>query len=438
MSTPNNLARAALLASTALVGAAFQPAEAHEAVIGLSPFGSRNVIEQQIQTITSHLAETLAPGESAWVVNAFTQEEIAEFRVPADAAPDGSFRERARANRPYFRGVKAFLDQVQPGEIVGGFDGQIDLPGFLRAVGTNYPAWAPRDLIILGSPVTDPIAAGFSMRDGGVPNDAHIAASRAVTPYGAAGQQDHLANYTVHWGTWGAPWKVSDQHAFHLERFLALTMKSRGAVLVTFSEDTETPVRNAHSVHRGPLGPYTLEQTDRLAMIRFQQRPAEAPEVSIYERPLSNRVPDREELRSATKVEIAIRWTCECDMDLAVTPRPGAETISFRNPATAEGRLFKDFTSAQSLNNGFEIIELDGPIDLTGVTAAINFYGGSAPGGATVEVRIAIGGETWSQQIALTVQHGNGGAGLQSTMRTGRAANPAWVIVSPFRIVAES
>ncbi|MEM8595781.1 MAG: hypothetical protein AAGF76_04880 [Pseudomonadota bacterium] len=428
----NKTSYATFLLATTIMTA--QPSAAREVVIGLSPFAAPAALEAQVRRATQHVAETLAPGETAWLVNAMTQEQIASFHV-AEGAP-ASIRSRMRANRAYFSAVKTFLEADHNAAADGAFPGEIDLPGFLRAVGTNYPTeGAPRDLIILGSPVTDPQSPGFSMHDGVVPNDAHINASRADSPYGSAELRDHLTGYTVHWGVVGAPWSVSDRHAHFVERFLSLSLEARGATLVTFADDLETPLRNAVAGRSAPLGPYALEASERLSMIHFQPQPVDQQEVSIYERDLSDRVPSLGEVAVAERVEIAIRWSCDCDMDLAVKPTPGSRVISFRDPLTLEGRLFKDFTSAASLNNGFEIVEVTGPVDLRALTVAVNLYRGQVARGAEGEIRLAIGAETWSRRFEIPAAQGNRGSGMAETLERGRSANDGWVVIDPLSVI---
>lgn len=143
---------------------------------------------------------------------------------------------------------------------------------------------------------------------------------------------------------------------------------------------------------------------------------------------LSQRVPDMQELRVAANVEIAIRWDCACDFDLAVQVW-GDDPISFRTPRQASGTLFKDFTSSASLNTAWETIAMPGPVDLQAMTVAVNQFNGPTSG-AEVELRIAIDGETWGRRLSFTGP-ADRGAGFEQTLSRRASANPAWQVVRP-------
>lgn len=404
---------------------------AREAVIALSPFGTVEEKLADIGDIATHLAETVAPGEQGFVINAYDQARIATFTVPN--APDryGNVRAKMRANPAFFVAMKTFAENAK-GPGADKFDGQIDFPALVRTIDATYPTDRPRDLILYNvSPVThDPRTPGLSMRGGAVPDDGHVAASRAVSVYGSDGETGALANYTLHWGMNGDGWSVSDRHAFAMQRYLALSVSERGGVLATFASVPMTALQNAASGISEPVGSHILKPTDQPTMIHYgteAHAEEEAELVPIYERDLSTRAPARAELRAAQRVEVGIRWTCQCDFDLAVRPE-GGDVISFRQLRTSHGRLHKDFTSSEALDNGWETVILPGPLDLTAVLIVVNLYRGRA--GADVELRVAIGAETWGQQYSFPAAS-DGGSGFARTMASGAPANPAWVVVDP-------
>lgn len=406
---------------------------AREAVVILSPHASTSEKLATVKAVAQHLAETVAPGKVAQVVNGMSGEEIGAFAVPDQPERFDNPRAKMRVNRAFFAALKHFAETDAP---EGAFPGQIDLPGILRRVGASYPAAIERDLIFFKTaPIAhDDRSPGFSMQGGVVPNDGHLSASRADSLYGAKGEEALLRNYVVHWGSDGADWAVSDRHAHFLERFIAVSLNARGATLVTFATDGATALRNAKAGLETPLGPYELEATERRAMIHFQPK-ATAPRVSIYERELSEAVPTEAMLRAASRVEVAIRWTCDCDFDLAVKTPGAAQAISFRHPVTAIGTLFKDFRNARSLNNGFETVALPGPVDLSALLVAVNLYSGQAPSSSTAEIRVAVDGETWGRTFQVPASSGNGGRGFEETMRSGVAANPAWLVIDPVAVI---
>lgn len=401
---------------------------AKETIIGVSPVGTPEQKMTEIRAIGLYFAETTNPGETSYIVNARDQSEIARFVVPDDAERYNKPRSKMRANRNFFRDTKAFADAATlPSE--DNFEGQIDLPAFLRTIGSSYPTKNKRDLILYGvSPITHYVRdSDHSMLDGVLPDHDHVAASRGKSPYGAAEQTGKLTNYTLHWGMRDTDWAVSDRHQHFMEEYISLSTSVRGAMLATFAADPDTALRNAKAGIDTPVGDYTLEPDGTLEMIHFRPQPAEQSfdtSIPIYERVLSNRVLEPQELSTAEHVEVAIHWDCNCDFDLAVKPQGGA-IISFRQPQSTGGRLFKDFTSSQDLNNGWETVALNGNVNLQNLMLAVNLFRGAA--GNWVELRIAIAGETWGKLFTIRGA-GNGGTGFEDTLQTGRPANNAWIV----------
>ncbi|MEM8821053.1 MAG: hypothetical protein AAGE90_16245 [Pseudomonadota bacterium] len=408
-------------------------AEAKETVVGISPFGTAEEKLAEVKEVASHLLETLKPGETGWVVDAHSQALVAATTVSTEPKKSGTMQARMRADPKFFADLKRFADAARAAE-GDHHPGQIDFPAFVRTIGTSFPAETERDLILFRvSPLThDPREPGLSMAGGAVPDDAHIAAARATSVYGSADEAGLLQNYTVHWSTDGMGWSVSDRHAHFVQRFYALSVAKRGGMLATFSPDPQAALRNAKAGISAPIGSYTLKSDDAPTMILYgaaesaTQTSAEMATQSIYARALSTRAPVHAELTDARDVEIAIRWQCDCDFDLAVRPADG-ETISYRNLETAFGRLFKDFTSSEDLDLGWETVSLPA-VDLSTTTVAMNLFRGQP--GAVVELRIAIGGETWGQRFTVT-GNADGGDGFAATMRKGRPANAAWIVVDP-------
>ena len=195
--------------------------------------------------------------------------------------------------------------------------------------------------------------------------------------------------------------------------------------MATFATNPETALSNAAAGLSAPVTEDALKPDEAPTMIFHHEIEAaleEASVGSIYERRLSDRTPDRSALTGAENVEFAIRWSCNCDFDLVVRPKGGAP-ISFRQLQTAEGRLFKDFTSSDALNNGWETVAMSGPIDLAQTLVATNLFRG--PGHAEVELRVAIGAETWGWRFAFAGQ-ADGGKGFATTLARAAAANTAW------------
>jgi hypothetical protein len=420
---------ALLAATTSLVPAA----QAKESIFVVSPFASAATKDVQMRAIGEFLAETTEPGETSHILDGWSQETVASFNVPDDNERYNRPSSRMRANPAFFKDLKTFAEAPSPASD-NPHSGQVDWPAVFRRVGRDFLADDPRNLIFYDvSPVYhDARSPEYSMRGGVLFSDAHLEASRDMTPFGARGQSNYLTNYTVHWSMGDDAWIVSDRHGHHAERMMALSISARSGALATFANDGATALENARSGTSRSVGDHQLNSDGRLSMIGFQQQ-AEAPAVSIYDRAVSSRTPDLSELEHAHDIEIAIRWTCACDFDLAVKPA-GGTTISFRSPSSEQGQLFKDFTSSSSLSNGWETIALAGPIDLTRAVIAANLFSGM---GGRGEIRIAIAGETWASPFGLTGR-ASAGDGFEQTMASGSPANTAWTVLAPAQILGVS
>ena len=106
-------------------------------------------------------------------------------------------------------------------------------------------------------------------------------------------------------------------------------------------------------------------------------------------------------------MKIGIRWTGPLDVDLYASATPHSETLFFEHTRCPEGYYFKDYRS--SPNHEYEFIEFTSPVNVWQVTAMVNFYKGSAPGGPTGEIRIEFGGQVYSGPFAIQADHGNEG-----------------------------
>lgn len=420
----------ALSGLTAAMLASFEAssADARDAVIVLSPYGTAEEKKADIESVTNYLLKEIDPGETAWLVNGMTQEQIAEYHIASDMPEDARDRAKMRANPAFFRGAKLFFDGAKSsGE--DSFPGQIDLPTLLRGLHANYPATEARDLILYNvSPVNhDPRSDDQSMLGGVVPDDDTVLSSRAHSVYGSAGEESFLKNYVVHWDLNGVDWSVSDRHEQAMMRYVSLAITSRSGTLASVARNPETALRNASNGVETAIGPFTPKTDGHTAMVHFQPHGTHDGGqlgVSIFERDLSARPADPAVLRSAENVEIAVRWSCACDLDLAMQPW-GGEILSFRNVRTSFGVLFKDVVTGGA-NGGWESALLHGPIDLTSLTVAVNHYSGGKVEG---EFRVSINGVTWASRLRFEGAN-DSGVGLERTMTSRLPANDAWQIIN--------
>lgn len=423
---------AALAATTLLVPAAW----AKDTIVVISPFGTPEAKMAEMRAITTHFLKTVDPDEEAFVIDGLTQEQVAYYALPDDGKDYSSTKRRMRAVPSFFRDTKAFADAAQPASSPY-HAGQINLAATLRTIARDYRLGSAQDLIFFAvSPIThDPRSEDFSMRGGAISNDAGIAASRFDWPYGAAEEAGRLSEITVHWGMNGDAWALNDRHAFAMEAYLANTFSVRGATLATLAPNPEDAVRSAARGLNDPIGLFAFTPDRPPMMMHYQPvvaLPQALEDVPIYERTISDRVPSRAEIHQAQNVEIAISWDCACDFDIVVRPKNG-EPISFRNTRTDAGTLFKDYTSAGDLNNGWETVQLGGPVDLSQALVAVNLYHAARPP-SEVELRVAIDGETWSEVLTISGP-ADRGAGFADVIRSGAPANRAWTVTTAGKVM---
>ncbi|MEM1150135.1 MAG: hypothetical protein AAGI03_06210 [Pseudomonadota bacterium] len=419
---------------TALVLIAATQVRARPVVIGLSPSIEATEQNSVIRDVATYLAETVAPGETAHVIDAQSLKLIGTFTVPEGTAYQ-SPRAKLKANRPLLRALKTFADGSVLDESL---PGRMDLPGLLRHVGRTFPASGPADLIVIGTPLhDDPRVPAFSMADGNVPNDGHITVGRDRSPYGVKGEVDRLAGYRVFFGAPGN-WAATDRHAHYVERFWALNIAARGGTLASFTGDLTTLLMQAATGSasvENSMGTHVLAPTDKLEMVRFL--PTQIGTTTIYDRAVTETPPDAQLVRRAGAVELGIAWDCTaCDLDLYARPGLQSPTIFFGNKETADGRLFKDFRRSPAISNGFETIAFTAPVDLSKLTIGVNFFLGRVDSSEIRgEIRIAIGEETWAAPFVIPARHGNLGGGRDAAIRDGRAPNAHWVMIDPMKVV---
>lgn len=398
-----------------------------DTVVALSPYDTVANQRSRIESVARHLSDAVAPGEVAHILDGHGLRLIGTFAVPDK---DGYKNPRAKlaVNKAALGALLRFANDARTD---ADKIGRIDLPGLLRYVGKNHPADDESDLIVFGNPLhDDPRIPASSMQGGHVPNDGHIAATRARSPYGTAGLKGRLKGYRVHMGLPTTDWAVTDQHAHFVQRFWALSIGAQGGRLATFTADPATLFRQASNPTPSSGDGYTLGTVDKLEMLPFRPQRVTLP---IYDRELTPKPPKMRELRRAHEVEVGISWVCgDCDFDLYARPGAHAQVIYFNRPGTGEGRLFKDYRQSPAITGGFETISFTAPIDLTALRLAINFYAGRVPaGGAKGEVRIAIGGRTWAKPFRITATDGNKGKAAKAVMNSGRAANKGWIVIDP-------
>lgn len=411
-------------------------ASAYELAIGLSPYQDARQAETQVKQVLQFLTDTVQPGQSALLFDAYHLRTLGVFAVPSNP----SYRHpkaKINANTKTIAALSTFAKQagLPPGTQETAMQSALRWPQALRFIGQNYPVKEMAHLILLGSPLfDDPAEQAFSMRNGRIPGDGHLTSERARSPYGTKGQETVLAQWRVHLGFPSWSWKQDDHHAFYVQRFWTLHVEQQGGQLTTFTNDMPTLFERVRADAAAPTHQYKAVPSDKVEMI--QLRPPTVKQTSIYERPVTTTPLSAEAVHHASNVEVGITWECGgCDLDLYGQHAPGAPVLWFLNLQTPQGTYFKDWTTSPRASSGYETLAYQAPVDVNSMLLAVNFYHGKAPGGVKGEVRISLNGQTYAKAFHVPAQEGNGGAGRQETLTARRAHNPAWLVIDPVEVL---
>lgn len=380
-------------------------------VMGLSPFLDKGVKDEVYRRIIGFLLEDLPMGSSLWIYDAFHLRTIAQVDVPTLRA-FRSAKTRANQFKEPVRKLKDFLaaDHERPAVRRLSMDQAVRLPQFLDFVGDNLARGGHTlVVVVLGSPLyLDPKEPGFSMVDGYFPSDGHLLASREQSVYGLKDRAGALRDMVIHFGYVGDPW-VSAVHQEKIARFWALYLDGQGARLDTFCGDLPTLFNAARSrsVRPTELSPprHQINPAEtKLEMLRITR------DIGVADWITRDTVPNAAMRPPASLVgpmKIGIRWKGNIDLDLYAAAHHRSEVLYFEHTRSPEGYYFKDHRS--SPQREFEFIEFEKPVDVRRVEAKINFYKGSAPGGASGEIRVEFEGKIYTGQFALAAEHGNEG-----------------------------
>ena len=407
-------------------------AQAGSYIVAVSPYGDATTAETHMRGLVRFAVEASEPGDEIIFLDGYNVKGLCRFFVP-DKAAYAHPKAKLRTNGACVKALLAFgasRDADLP-------QGAMRLPQLLRHIGENYDMSRYDAVLLDGSPIYhDPREPRFSMKAARIPSDGHVIASRQESPFGMAGSQGLFKDTPVHFTSSGTGWQLNDKHGFLVERFWALSVEAVGGMLATFEQDRDITVRRlmtgAEAVGPRPVlsGNTKLEMTP-LRIERFAGPP-------IHQRTLSSTPLAEAELRSAARVEVGIRWDgCDaCDLDIYVQPYKGAETLFYGHTHSAEGTFFKDFRSRSALANGLESVAFHAPVELRRMLIAVNLYGGSAPNGASGELRIAVGDQTYGVPFSISATKGNRGVGREQLMNTRNAPNANWVVIDPLTVVA--
>lgn len=409
-------------------------AHAKSYVIALSPMQSSEALHQQSTATLRFLLEQVKPGESALIVDGLHLKTIAQFTVKDNKAYD-SPKAKMRLNQKAILALRQFSEN--PVDVAEhGVSGAMQVPQLLQFLGNNYGVFEDTDIIILGSPLyVDVHRPDWGMTKDRYYGDGHFNAAQTSSPFSLQGRKALLKNTRIHWAYPDESWISRNSYRERVTRMWTLLMEGYGSQLSTFTGDQSTMWQRASTGAKAQPHSYKLRRTAKLETIQIFAEAENTQRASIYERDLSDTPPLPGLLRQAHNVEIGISWNCErCDLDLHVRPNHGAKVLYFANRRTALGYYHKDFTRSPRTDGGYETITLTSAVDLRDVLIAVNWYGGQSADGVTGEIRLAISDQTYGLTFAF---HGNKNnhAGKKQTLRTGKSANNAWLIIDPKEIV---
>ncbi len=411
-----------VLLALVAVGLVCGPAKAQDLYIALSPHVSEEQRQAQGEAVIRFLAEEVEPGESAVILNAYDLTPVATFAVPENRAYENP-RAKLTANRAALVAILTLEPELPRAS--NSVDCPINLPGLLRHMAQAYPGGG--DLIIIGSPLYDmPRESHVSMASGGVPGDGLIQATRGVSPFGAADAGDALSSYRVHFAAIDPEWALHDRHAFAVERFITLLIEAHGAELVSFADDMETVFSQVRRGAERRVHGFVLEETNKREMLHY--RANTAPRALARDMSGGDAAYTGPDVIDGP-VEFGLYWPCEaCDLDLHVRHGEDGRIFSYLDSEPGpDGAFYKNFRLGPDDDRSLEVIDLEGPVDLSAVLIAVNLYAGHQPGGAPGELRITIDGHTYVRPFVIAAETGNLGGGLYG-LQMGDEPNDAWVV----------
>ncbi|MDX2085745.1 MAG: hypothetical protein SFZ03_10210 [Candidatus Melainabacteria bacterium] len=399
-------------------------AEAKQYVIGLSPYNPRPVAEAQTMTMARFLVETMKPGDTADVYNAYAMSRIAHFSVPNHPAykhPKAIFQVNVKSIQALRQSAAA--SHAPSGKGQPAVQGAILQPQFLRMIGNNRRNAAPLDIIIIGNPLYDePQSKAFSMAGGNVPGTGHLKHSVATTVYGIDNPK-LLQNTRVHL-IYSGSWARHNQHQYHVHAFWNEFIRRQSGTLVSFGSDLNANLERVKTNSPAIPTRFDLPPSNRLDMFYY------APPVlqkGFFETPAIQGEPPKTAVLQ--NPALGIKWDCKgCDIDLYVRPARNAPVLYYAKTSSTAGKYNKDVINAPV--NGYETVNLIGDFPVKDTFIAVNFYGGSSPGGVRGEFRVQSGKQTYAKPFHITAGQGNAGVGREQTLQTGKPASPHWVVLS--------
>lgn len=376
------------------------------------------------------------PGDRITVIDGLSLRLLAEGRVPKGTTCD------AKVNR-----MREFVRALRPQLLSDGpRDPQrlnlVNIPGIYSLVGSSKVATADTRLIIVGSlyPPNDQgsgplFGPGYTLSDGWF-----NATSLESPQFGTADRRELLTGVTVNFCTIGP--RVGETDSRHMGRCWVVHCAALGGVMNSIRSDLALTVQQAAA---GGREPHTADKIDPKDLVREVHPIVRDPQPTT---PTPSAGGSNDALRTAAAeipaprpghVNVGAVWTSgkgRTDVDLWVTPRPGAEELSFTHRESPDGRYLRDIVYAQNERDSdkwtasWECVEI-GSTDPENLTVWLNLYSNDA-GEVQGLVRLH------TAERIIDVPFTFSGEGNQADQRRGREGQRYWRKIDVRRAIEEA
>lgn len=420
-------------------------------VIGLSPNYTcqerTNVFEQVLLLIL----EGAQPADQLVFCDALHQSLVARCVIPEGKLFQANARARAQRLGSAMVALKSFLlaDRTYPPEMASA----VSPPQFLDFAATQLRRQGePLRIILIGSALyMNADEPAYNMGDA-YPSDANLLADQRESVFGTALKKRTMADVTVHYAYLRQCF-LNDFHQERIMRFWSLFIRQQGGVLATFAPDINLAFQRAKENIQQPCLEAELDLNDTKIEMRqvvrraipvwfgptnIVQKAVEAvnvphvvqvepqPETPSTPSPAPNAVaaPTNNTPAPALTIDVAppvifpisptrdkvgigITWGAPVDCDLYVKANPKARELFYRNTTSREGHYFHDYQNA-NLGVDYEYVELQPPVDLTQVSAWVNYYAGKTSSVRGLVV-VFYEGKSFYGEFQLAASKGNAG-----------------------------
>ncbi len=389
---------------------------------------------QIVEEIGKLALKGIDPGDTLNLYCGETMSPIARLSVPSHKAYQNNWEERLKSMLGEYKKFKSWV--VRP-PVIEGKPLSLDIPRIFHFAAANAKAEEVDGAILLiGSPIfTKASEIASSMEDGYYPSDGNLSATSRESIYGLRDAVGRLKDIEIHWACLEMPYRDAD-HELVVERWWSLYSSRQGAVLRSCEESLSNVTSYLTDRNSTRVVSDDMPNSDaRVGMHQVQARTL-LPVGENQDSALHFLQTDNVESRplSATLVKgcrIGIRWQGKHDLDLFVRPTSSAKELYFGHNRSEKGRHIKDFISEPSGVDTYEVVELEGAVDLSELQISVNTYRGQKSVEEIVgSVRMEINGRVYSKPFRLAASEGNKGTDKAGN----RSSSIFWAVVDPLEL----